>query len=319
MADLSGPANPTGQYPGPPEYSISESARMLAGDSSKDTKLLQENLSKLKSAKLSKLKDILHKYQEMLSKESRDDPAKAAAFNERLHGLLNDPDLMDLLNEIAKGGAGAEAMAIALMSAIADLEGDNAIKGTGVAGQDDGDRRARRRNLLALGVAGMVVLLALFFGIRFLNPPGSKAGSVQAMPPNANLVPPTITPTCSLDLVNPTSADQIPESGPLNVQWSSVPVATSYALKVIPPPSFSVPWLFPAQGNSRTIYMENFTAPGDYQLAVDALDANGGVLCGTALKFKRSAYVAPSGKKGDTGGGGGSAPCRPSVVYVTCP
>ena len=92
-----------------------------------------------------------------------------------------------------------------------------------------------------------------------------------------------------------------------------MPGAASYALKVIPPPSFSVPWLFPAKGTTRTIYMENFTAGGDYQFSVQALDPSGGVLCETELKFTRAALVAPSARKHQGDG------CTTTGMLVICP
>jgi len=186
------------------------------------------------------------------------------------------------------------------------------------------------RGLIALLVGILLVGTLALVGVQLLSHGGSTGSNVllnPSVPPSpptglqGNVLQPQSggTPACTLNLINPASADQIPESGALNVQWSSVPEAASYAFKVIPPPSFSVPWLFPTQGNARTIYMENFPAAGDYQFTVDALDANGGVLCGTALKFKRAAYVAPSGKKGNEGGGGGGRACSSNGMFVICP
>lgn len=315
--------------PGPPEYSVSESARMLARDAAKDKEMLQhflselksveggklrDILSKLKSSDLSGLDDVLSEYEKMLNKESKQDH-KLDTLDQRQRLSLGDAELESTMDAIQAGGSGAKALAFAIMMAVAEAGGDLTIGGMLGAIRGEINKRARRRKRAGLGAAVLILLPGLFFGIRFLNPPTGKPGSVQAIPPNANLIRSTITPTCSLDLVNPNSADQIPETGPLNVQWSNVPGAASYALKMIPPPSFSAPWLFQSQGTTRTIYMENFTAAGDYGISVEALDPSGGVLCGTELKFTRAALVAPSGKKGDTGPGG----CSSTGIMVICP
>jgi hypothetical protein len=319
MADPSNVGNPMGANPGPPDYSVSQSARLTKGDPTKDTRLLQQRLSELKSNELSKLQDILHKYQEFLSKEAKDDPTKAAAFKQRLRSFQNDPGLQDLLDNMLKGGAGAEALAMYLETTIAEADAANAA---GMLGAVQKERNKRtRRNLAMLGAAGLILLLGLLFGIDWLSPAGGKPteGQLGAAVPNLGIVVgPTGTPTCPVFFHNPRGTGEIPDYGPLKVEWSGMPGAASYALKVIPPPAVSVPWLFPTRGTTRTIYMENFPAAGEYQFSVDALDANGVVLCGAALRFRKSAYVPPSGKKGDTGGGGSPA-CTSMGLLVTCP
>ncbi len=172
-----------------------------------------------------------------------------------------------------------------------------------------------------VGAAALLALLGGFFAIRSLAPPvhGDGVSQEAAVHPNpVAVVGPTETPVCALSLSNPTEADHIPDYGPLNVSWSGVPGAASYALKVIPPHDVSVPWAFPTQGTTRTIYMENFAAGGDYEFSVDALDANGGVLCATELRFKKSAYVPPAGRQ-DESGGGGAGGCNPNGMAVFCP
>lgn len=191
-----------------------------------------------------------------------------------------------------------------------------------------------RRAPLPLGLIGLLIgVLVLLVGTLTLTgvlnlPRGGPSGS--GGPPNpsvtgspssgsqgsAALAQGSSTPACVLQLISPASADQIPETGALTLQWSNVPGAASYALKVIPPPSFSLPWIFPAKGTTRTIYMENFTAAGEYQFSVEALDPSGGVLCGTEMKFKRSALQAPPPRSGEGGGGGA---CAPSILGRICP
>jgi hypothetical protein len=325
-----GPPDLADMHSGPPDFGNSESARLIKGDPAKDVELMQHFLSelktgkaskihdipsKLKSSDLSRLSDVLHEYQKISNKESHDEP-KGDALDQRLRLSLKDADLKNLLDEMGKGGAGAEALAMLLVTNIAEAGGG--IGSTLGAIQGEGKRRTRR-NLVMLGAAGLILLLGLLVGIGWLGPSAGKPPVPQAVAQDPNvgvLVRPTGTPICALNLINPAKADKIPDSGALNVQWSSVPGAASYALKVIPPPEVSVPWLFPTKGNSRTIYMENFAAAGDYQFSVDALDAQGGVLCGVALKFRKSAYVPPSGKKGDTGGG---SACTSAGMFVTCP
>ena len=111
MADPSNVGNPAGANPGPPDYLVSQSAGLNKGDPGQDMHLLQQRLSELKSNELSTLQDILHEYQKMMGKETKEDPGKAAAFNQRLHSFQNDPGLQDLLKNMGKGGAGAAALA----------------------------------------------------------------------------------------------------------------------------------------------------------------------------------------------------------------
>lgn len=177
--------------------------------------------------------------------------------------------------------------------------------------------RAINPRLVIGGIAGLVLALGLLVSLHFVpSAHGSPTADLPAVvAPNAvSPVVPPATPACALKFLRTFDLDSIPDTGPVNVQWSSQPGAASYAFKVIPPASFSVPWLFPTDGNSRTIYMENFAAGGDYQFTVDALDAKGGVLCSAALKFSKSAYNPPSGKKGEKGGA-----CTTTGMMVICP
>lgn len=174
------------------------------------------------------------------------------------------------------------------------------------------------RSRIPIGWIGLLIgVLILLVGTVTLIGVGVPNQRVTASPPpafqgNPALPQGSVTPACPLSLMSPASADQIPETGALKVEWSGVPQAASYALKVIPPPSFSAPWLFPAQGTSRTIYMENFTAGGDYKLSVEALNPSGAVLCQTELKFTRAALAAGPAKK-KAGG------CTTTGMLVICP
>lgn len=92
-------------------------------------------------------------------------------------------------------------------------------------------KAALRRAAAAMAGAGLILLLGLVFGPRFLRPADAASDppevnaslpAVQAPVSNA-AVPIGAAPGCKITLTSPSSAVDLPISGPVNVQWSSDP------------------------------------------------------------------------------------------------
>lgn len=170
--------------------------------------------------------------------------------------------------------------------------------------------------------AGLIVLLAIGGILLWINP---GPPDVNPGPPEGNPGPPDLpnaggvksAGACAIHFSSPTEGGAIPLAGQLPVSWSGVPGVETYDLKLVPPASFSVPWLYHVKGTSKNIYMENFPAAGDYELSVSALGPNGQTLCSDVFRFKKAAYDEASGKSKEAGGGGCSS--GPGVLVVVCP
>lgn len=147
--------------------------------------------------------------------------------------------------------------------------------------------------LVGGGILGLLALIGAFllFG-------GQQADSVTPEPATdvpraaspvaaAATVPATI---CTIQFISPAPTATIPLSGPLTAEWSGVGGAVSYTLEVVQPEGAGKPWLMATDGPSKSIYMENFPAGGDYQLRVTALANDGKALCAATLEFEKDAY-----------------------------
>lgn len=315
MSNISGGGNVPGSAP---DYLVSSAGQATAGDSGVSLHALQQTLSKLKSSELDTIDKMLHEYQEQIGKETRED---AKLGTEHVPGTA-----MGNLPTLPGGSPFTNIGEVERLVIQAAVQGSNEdLKHIMGAVHDMQQRRTRRRWLI-LG-AGLLGLLALGGFLLWQNPgpPDVSPGPPDSNPgpPNSNPGPPdnpssgqSIPPAgvCSIHFSNPTSAEAIPLAGQFPVAWSEVPGAVAYDLKMVPPASFSVPWLFHVKGTSKNIYMENFPAAGDYELSVSALGPNGETLCSNSLKFRKSAYSDSSGNNKEPAGG-----CTSRGMYVICP
>ena len=161
--------------------------------------------------------------------------------------------------------------------------------------------------LLALGIiAGGIAALAGAFakphteidgiaGVVAITPPRVEiegAGGTKASP---------LAASCALNLASPRAAAGIPVNGPVVFQWTDIPEATAYDLEVSPLAEKGPPWQFSTTGTSKTIYMEDFPAGGDYKVSLKAIRSNGDVLCAAAFQFTKEASDLPV-RKPDEGG-----------------
>jgi len=169
------------------------------------------------------------------------------------------------------------------------------------------------KKLVVFG-AGVLGLLALLAGLWLFRSP--QAGSVTPepatdTPPVASPVPPAAAvpgAICTIHFLSPAPAESIPLSGPLTAQWSSVGGAVSYALEVVQPEGAGNPWLMTTESNSKSLYMENFPAAGDYQLRVTALANDGKALCTGTFDFEKDMYDPETGRRQDEA----PPPCGPN-------
>jgi hypothetical protein len=83
----------------------------------------------------------------------------------------------------------------------------------------------------------------------------------------------------------------------MTFQWTEVPEAADYELEVALPEGSGPAWVIPTSDETKTIYMENFPAAGEYAITVNAVSGMGELLCATSFKFTKAASDVPDKKE----------------------
>lgn len=196
--------------------------------------------------------------------------------------------------------------------------------------------------LLAIGILIGTVVTGLILG-------KPKLGQVEHKPPENNpleliLITPNfqkrsdnplelvlVTPSiseCSIAFKSPLGTEELPNFGPVLFEWTNVPTASSYILKVTPPAEASLPWGYAVQENSKKIYMENFPMGGEFSISIHALSNSGTVLCSATLRYTKDEYVKQSGgnpnkagqdDQGSSSDEPASTPCVTTGFGYFCP
>jgi hypothetical protein len=136
-----------------------------------------------------------------------------------------------------------------------------------------------------------------------LEAAGPPAGPQAPVAEGGGSAPgPVSSSPCAIQLLDPPSADHIPASGPITLQWTEVPEAANYELEVALPVGSGPAWVVPTKEETKTIYMENFPAAGEYAITVNALSGMGELLCATSFKFTKAASDVPDKKEKDDEG-----------------
>jgi hypothetical protein len=145
--------------------------------------------------------------------------------------------------------------------------------------------------------------------------PGSGGGQ-SGNPLELVLITPA-APVCSMAFTKPEKTSEIPTYGPALFEWTNVPIANEYFLKVSPPPEAGPPWTFQVSGNSKNIYMENFPMGGKFTVSIIAFSNDGKILCGTTLYFDKDELAAEVRNQGESSQPP-STPCIDTGIGYFC-
>lgn len=107
--------------------------------------------------------------------------------------------------------------------------------------------------------------------------------------------------SCTIQMIDPRSLEDVPASGPVTLEWTEVPKAADYAVEITQPEGSGPAWVIPVSDESKVIYMENFPAAGEYAVTIKALSNVGDLLCAASFKFTKAASDDPTRKAKEGG------------------
>ena len=137
-------------------------------------------------------------------------------------------------------------------------------------------------------------------------------------------------PACSINFTSPKEVSELANFGPVLFQWTDVPQASTYYLKISPPADASLPWIYSINGTSRTVYMENFPMSGTFLVSINAISGDKKVLCTKMIRFNKAALISDNqnnkqrdnGNEAESSGSAmttESAPCITTGIAYFCP
>ena len=142
---------------------------------------------------------------------------------------------------------------------------------------------------LAVGI--LIAVIAIGRGVIVPNP-GPPDKPISDNNPFELVVATQASPTCSIRFTKPVNTAEIPNFGPVLFEWTNVPAADGYSLKVSPPADTSLPWTYAVAGTSKKVYMENFPMGGNFIVSVNARGKDEKVLCTASLIFNKEELAA---------------------------
>jgi len=147
-------------------------------------------------------------------------------------------------------------------------------------------------------------------------------GSGESNPLELVLITPS-TFNCSIHFTSPAGIAKLPNFGPILFEWTDVPSANSYILKVAPPAEASLPWGYAVQEHSKKIYMENFPMGGEFSISIHALSSSEKILCAATIRYNKQEYIEKSSGGQNNGGQNdiepASTPCVSTGIGYFCP